>query len=105
MESLVTELAKQVPALVVLVFVVVRFLGYLSVLEERREKLDSIRIDTLQNLGDACHDFQRDMMIRFETAMRKTDMALERNSDLLSRHNQALDRLEDYLDSRAPSRK
>lgn len=53
MDNLVVEIAKQVPALLVLAFIVRVFLGHLK---ERDASLQK----TLSHMGDSCHKVQED---------------------------------------------
>lgn len=76
-ETLITEAVKQAPGMLVLLYIVVRFLSHLDSIEERRQEADERR----------------------EKADEKYAAVIERNTVALGRTSAALDRLEDHLDA------
>jgi hypothetical protein len=70
------EIAKQTPSLVVLVVMLLKFLGHLNTLDERRQESDKRRDGVLADVA----------------------AAYNRNSEALARTSSALTRFEDHLD-------
>jgi hypothetical protein len=86
------EVAKQVPALVVLMLIVDRFLKALNGVAARFEQVEDKRSESLETLGDSCHAFQRDVQAKNEAVMGKVVTALDRNTESLGKNTYALDR-------------
>ena len=101
MEPLFVELAKQVPALLVLTFLsswflrALReredlFLAHLAALEEsRRQESEQCNV-TMKHLGDNCHAFQRDLAERQGRTNREVTEIIVANSKALALANAAL---------------
>jgi hypothetical protein len=82
MEVIWVQFVQQAPALAVLVFLVVCFLGHLK------------HIDTMQqSQQESCHNFQREMMGKASATSDKVIIAFDRNTEALGRNNQATERL------------
>ena len=96
--TILTEAVKQLPALVVLVGLVLKFLAFIKESEDRCEKSEASRLEALKHLGDACHRSQTDMMERYEDTMSKVTEALDRNTGAMGRAGAVADRLEDWLE-------
>lgn len=97
--AFLSEAARQIPAVAVLVFVVIKFLSHIRESDRARERLESARIKALENLGSACYSFQESLAERHETLVSRVTTALDRNTDALGRATQAVDRFEDWLDN------
>lgn len=80
-------MAKQIPSLVVMVFLVLKFLDFIRTYENARAAMDERRAEALSRLGDNCHGFQD----RLGEATRKV---IERNSEALTRNTETLGRIE-----------
>lgn len=84
-ETLVIEAAKQVPALAVLVFIVMRFLDHMKNGEQTRNA-------SFKELGDSCHLFQAQMMTRYELLMARYESTNRATQDSLNENTKALGR-------------
>lgn len=84
MDELFTEAIKQVPALGVLVFIVIKFLAFIRETEVARSS-------SLEALGDTCHAFQ-------ERLGAATQKVIDRNSEALEKNTEAMIRIEVILD-------
>lgn len=84
-------MAKQIPSLVVMVFLVLKFLDFIRTYENARQAMDERRAEALSRLGENCHGFQE----RLGDATRKV---IERNSDALTKNTEALARIEVLID-------
>lgn len=93
-DDLLIEAAKQVPSLVVLVLVVIRFLAHITATEQRREKLDEVRLKSFQDYATLCHSFQEQISTKQEAQSTRVVSALERNTESMGRNTQALSRFE-----------
>jgi len=98
MDALLTEVAKQVPSLVVLATIVWWFLSHLARERDAGAKLDEERQKALQHLSNNYHGFQMDMLARTEAITDKVAEALDRNTDALARNTSAFERVDRLLD-------
>lgn len=76
------ELAKQVPALTVLCYMLMVFLAHLK----HRDEQERLR-------QESCHEFQRQMMSQATAANNKVVEAFDRNTEALGRNNESIVRL------------
>lgn len=97
-EGVALEFAKNCPIAAAIILVIVLFIKHLDKLqetyiarEERREKIDEERAETLKTLGDTCHSFQREMAANNERVMQVVAKALTDNSAALAVNTRALD--------------
>jgi len=101
--AFLSEAARQIPAVAVLVFVVIKFLSHIRESDRARERMESARIKAMENLGSACHSFQESLAERHETLVSRVTTALDRNTDARGRTDAAAgDRFEDWLDNHEP---
>ena len=80
-DQLGIEVAKQVPALAVLCWLVVTFLRRQAESETREAARDTERHEALQRLGDSCHEAQRSIASRYENLGRENIAALKASAE------------------------
>lgn len=105
--SILSELIKQAPATVAIIVTVVYFLRHLSQeadrrdsADKRREAIENRKIESIKQMGDSCHSFQTASSTRTEAMVARVQQSLDRNTEIMGRTGEVLDRLESYLDSR-----
>ena len=89
-EPIWIEIAKQIPNLAVLVFLVRQFILHMHEEGNRRERLDESKAKLLKDIGDSCHAFQREIATETTSALSRNTTALERNSEALGWHSKKL---------------
>jgi 3-deoxy-D-arabino-heptulosonate 7-phosphate (DAHP) synthase class II len=101
MEQFLEKVATQVPSLVVLVWLVYQFNRSSKDERESRQKIDEVREQALVRLGDNCHGFQErlagkvtEAMDRMSACVEKNTVALARNTDVITRAEHVLVRIE-----------
>lgn len=77
------EVAKQMPSLGVLAWLVVSFLKHLKEDNDRRERIEETRAATLKTINDSCHAFQRETSVHTHEALGRVVVALDNNSAAL----------------------
>jgi len=82
MDAFWVDLVKQVPALAVLCYMLMAFLGHLK----HRDENDKTQ-------QESCHNFQREMMAQATVTNTKVVTAFDRNTEALGRNNEATERL------------
>lgn len=97
LDELLIEAAKQVPSLVVLVFIVIRFLAQQNASEERRNQRDKAVLTCLQQFGGACHSFQDQITARYEAQASRITASLDRNTESLGRNTEAICHFETFI--------
>jgi hypothetical protein len=104
-ESFLIEAAKQVPALLVLAWIVYSNNKERRESETARAQIERDRDVNLAKLGDACHVFQDRLATRVEVAMNKMADAMEKSVNALGQAtlaqqsaNVALERLDTALE-------
>lgn len=80
MDQIWTEAVKQAPHLVILAWIVHRFVQYVRSRDEASGKM-----------GEHCHQFQREILERLEVISRESNQALKDASAALGRASQAMD--------------
>lgn len=104
-ESFLVEAAKQVPALLVLAWVVYAYNKDRRDSDAQRAAVDQVRDANLVKLGDTCHAFQAQLASRFDATigrivevMDKTAVALGQANSALERHTEILSRLDNAME-------
>lgn len=92
-QGIVAAIIQQVPALAVLTWIVYRFLAHLQSVGSEQTKRESERSTALQHLGDECHEFQEKLFTRVLACLDKTQVALDRNIEMLGRLSAELARV------------
>lgn len=77
------EIAKQIPNLIVLAFLVLAFIKHLNEEGDRRERMEKDRAALFKEIKASCHGFQTDLADKTGTALDRNTTALERNSEAL----------------------
>ena len=117
MEPLLIEVAKQVPALVVLVWLVhhfstkmeavaSKFLAHVESLETAHTTNIKAMEDTalakskvIERLVESSHDFQSDIVARNALALDKVVVAVEKNTEALGRNSAVIVRMDNILEN------
>lgn len=84
------EVAKQIPSLGVLVWLVISFLRHLKEDGDRRERLEEARAKSLKEIGDSCHAFQQEITTQSHAILARNTAALDNNSAALGWHAKKL---------------
>lgn len=95
------ELIKQAPAAAAVVFVVVAFLRYLTVLNakqeaadkqraEREERLEAQRALVLKDMADSCHENHRTLAAESRAAIIGLQNSLAENTRVMGANTEAL---------------
>lgn len=89
--SILVEAAKQVPALIVMAWLAKTFLSAMRSERDLQVKLEEARAESMKEMGEACHDFQKDLSERNTAMMTKVERAVDNNTQVLIK---VADRLE-----------
>jgi len=86
MEAYWVEVAKQVPALLVLVYVVGVFLKHISEMSSRFEGVNIKLMGELTDIHRSAKDHQRELTKEHQLVMKEMAAVIERNSEKLGRN-------------------
>ena len=91
MDDIWKEAIRQIPAIVVVVLMVLKFLEHIAAMNKNAREIGTEVAHSLEKLGDNCHAFQREMMQRHEKLMERTNEALMVVAKELGRNSSAID--------------
>lgn len=77
--------AQQVPSLAVLCLLVVLFLKHIKESDDRWREAQEAMVEALKDLKSSCHDFCKDLSDESKVALSKSDVVLERTTEVLGK--------------------
>jgi len=95
MDSLWAEVAKQIPSLAVLCFLVIAFIKHLTAEGDRGERMESSRNKALKEISDSCHESQREIVKETTMALARAATVIDRNAEVLGKTIHVIERLQE----------
>ncbi len=82
--GMIIEVAKQIPALAVLVWLVILFLGHLREERDSRVSIESARHEALKEIGDGCHAHSMKIANTMSDALKDSNAIVRENTQVIS---------------------
>jgi len=97
MDAILTKLIDQSPMAAALLILVIIFMRFISKERDRNERIETRAQESITNMGQECHAFQREMVAKADASHTKVSAALDRNTEAYARTSEVLDGVETLL--------